>query len=365
VLKRARELPKTCPEAYVALQQVALAQGWNPHAKQALLAEALQFEPTYYYYYRDYATSSLPKWDGEKGDTEKFLKNAADHVGGDAGDILYFQVAAYLACCQTDDQLKLSWPRIQKGFRALEKQSGSALENTNYLARLASIYQDPLVANRMFNRIGEQWSEDIWRTSTYFESIRQWAKQMSSMMQKQNDEEEAAEANLLTAEGKRYKATVDQKIESLIPECSKENGAQTGNFEMLFHIQKDGMIDNVSTVGLNRVGLCVMQKMQATRPQNRAAFPPPPNPDYWFRYDLIPEDLASLVAQNRLLTVRDFLPENWAARLERLADVVNMQSFAIDASKMEPFSTPHFHQVRHTYNLLPEPSGCVPEPHPA
>jgi hypothetical protein len=293
VLKGARGLPKKCPEGYVAMQQVALAQGWRPNTKKALLEEAVQFEPAYYYYYRGYATSILPKWDGHEGDAEQFLKIAADHVAGDAGDILYFQVAAYLACCQTDEQLKLSWPRIQKGFRALERASGPALENTNYLARLASIYQDPLVANRMFIRIGEQWSEEIWRTSTYFESVKQWATQMSSTMQKQNQEEEAAEANLLTVEGQRYKAAIDRTIESVIPECIKENGVQTGNFEMLFHIQKDGMIGTVTTVGINRVGFCVMQKIQTTGSQNRAAFPPPPKPDYWVRYDLLPENFPS------------------------------------------------------------------------
>jgi hypothetical protein len=293
VLKEARSLPKKCPEIYVALQQVAQALEWDPNAKRALLDEAAKFEPGYYYYYRSYATSTLPKWDGQAGDTEKFMKSAADRVGGDAGDILYFQVASYLACCETDEQLKLSWPRIQNGFRSLEKRSGPALENTNYMARLASIYQDPLVANRMLNRIGEQWSEEIWRTSTYFESVKQWAKGMSSAMEKQNEEEEAAEASLRTPEGQQYKSAVGQKIESLIPECVKTNGAPRGNFEMLLHIRKDGMIDNVTTVGLNRVGSCVLQKLQATRPQNQAAFPPPPKPDYWVRYDLIPEDLSS------------------------------------------------------------------------
>ncbi len=145
----------------------------------------------------------------------------------------------------------------------------------------------------MFGRIGPQWSEDIWRTSVYFESVKQWAKGMSAAMEKQNEEEEAAEASLLTPEGRQYKSAVDQKIESFIPECVKANGAPAGNFEMLLHIRKDGVIDNLTTVGLNRVGSCVLQKLQATRPQNQAAFPPPPKPDYWVRYDLIPEDFAS------------------------------------------------------------------------
>ncbi len=272
VLKEARSLPKKCPEGYVAMQQVALAQGWSPNAKQMLLEEAVQFEPAYYYYYRAYAISILPKWDGQEGDLARFLKNAADLVAGDSGDILYFQVGAYVACL-TDDQLKLSWPRIQKGFRALEQRSGSALENTNYLARLAYMYQDPLVANRMFARIGEQWSEHIWGTSNYFESMRKWAKQMSSMMRSQNEEEEAAEANSLAVEGQRYKAAIDQTIDSMIPDCIKEDGIPTGDFEMLFHVQKDGMIDKVNTVGTDRVGVCVEASTRCVSTESPMAVP--------------------------------------------------------------------------------------------
>ncbi|MGO9401992.1 MAG: hypothetical protein ACLPVW_00825, partial [Terriglobales bacterium] len=256
----------------MAMQQVALAQGWSPNAKQMLLEEAVQFEPAYYYYYRAYAISILPKWDGQEGDLARFLKNAADLVAGDSGDILYFQVGAYVACL-TDDQLKLSWPRIQKGFRALEQRSGSALENTNYLARLAYMYQDPLVANRMFARIGEQWSEHIWGTSNYFESMRKWAKQMSSMMRSQNEEEEAAEANSLAVEGQRYKAAIDQTIDSMIPDCIKEDGIPTGDFEMLFHVQKDGMIDKVNTVGTDRVGVCVEASTRCVSTESPMAVP--------------------------------------------------------------------------------------------
>ena len=149
------------PRMVLRHQNVALAQSWEPAARQALLEQAVKFEPAYYYYYRMYATSILPKWGGEEGKVETFLQRAADHIGGSAGDILYFQVSAYLVCCQYDQQLKLSWPRIQKGFAAVEKQNGAAPENWNLLARLAASFNDPVVANKMLTRIGDQWSEDV------------------------------------------------------------------------------------------------------------------------------------------------------------------------------------------------------------
>jgi hypothetical protein len=51
-LQQASFLRDKCPEWYVAMQDVALAQGWDPGAKQALLEQAVKFEPNYFYYYR-------------------------------------------------------------------------------------------------------------------------------------------------------------------------------------------------------------------------------------------------------------------------------------------------------------------------
>jgi len=151
--KQASFLRDKCPEWYVAMQDVALAQGWDPGAKRALLEQAVKFEPNYFYYYRKYAVSILPQWDGEEGQLEKFLQSRADQIGGDPGDILYFQVASLLGGC-INQPLKLSWPRIQRGFDALERQSGSAPDNRNRPARLAAIFNDPAVANKIIARIG-------------------------------------------------------------------------------------------------------------------------------------------------------------------------------------------------------------------
>ena len=54
--------------------------------------------------------------------------------------------------------------------------------------------------------------------------------------------------------------------------------------------------------------------------------------------------------------------ENWGASLERGLAVVNMQSVAVGAIKITHLTARHLWQVRHIYNLLPELSGCVPEP---
>jgi hypothetical protein len=93
ILEQASALSAKDPEWYAAMQDVALAQSWEPAARQALFEQAVKFEPAYYYYYRIYANSILPKWGGKDGEVSKFLQKAADQIGGDAGDNLYFRVA--------------------------------------------------------------------------------------------------------------------------------------------------------------------------------------------------------------------------------------------------------------------------------
>jgi hypothetical protein len=105
------------------MQQVALAQGWKLEQADELLRQAIAFEPEYYYYYRMQANYPLPKWFGHEGDTERFAAESADRVGGDAGDILYFRIASELVCTCDDPQFRrMSWPQIQKGYAAAERE---------------------------------------------------------------------------------------------------------------------------------------------------------------------------------------------------------------------------------------------------
>jgi len=122
ILDASTQLTKD-PEWYVAMQLLVVHQSWELSAREALLEEAVKFEPGYYYYYRYHASSIQPKWGGEEGDVARFLQKTADRIGGDAGDIVYFRVAGTLVCgCQDEQKLNLSWPRILKGFDAVEKR---------------------------------------------------------------------------------------------------------------------------------------------------------------------------------------------------------------------------------------------------
>jgi hypothetical protein len=123
-LDEASNLPTKCPEWFLAMQDVALGRGWDRAQAEDLLHRAIAFEPDYYYYYRSFSYYLMPQWNGEDGDAAKFAEQSADRIGGDAGDILYFQIGEKIVCaCNQPEFAHLSWPRLQKGYELLEKNT--------------------------------------------------------------------------------------------------------------------------------------------------------------------------------------------------------------------------------------------------
>src|ERR1700692_1512867 len=119
MLEEASALPTKCPEWYVVMQKVAQNLNWGAGRKRDLFSKANKFEPGYYYSAQVFASNLLPKWGGKPGAAEKFAQKIADRVGGDHGDLLYFQVAsAKYVMCACEDDPHLSFARIQRGFDA-------------------------------------------------------------------------------------------------------------------------------------------------------------------------------------------------------------------------------------------------------
>jgi hypothetical protein len=295
ILDQASALKTKCPEWYVAMQNVALGQSWEPSARRDLLEQAVKFEPGYYYYYRLYANSILPQWGGEEGEVAGFLQKTADRIGGNAGDMLYFRVAGTLVCgCQTDQKLNLSWARILKGFDAVEKTNGPSPENLNRLAHMAFSFNDAVVAQKSFTRIGDQWSLDVWKDFSYYQTAKQWAKQAEPLMARTRAAEDSAQSNLLAKDGKSYNAAFADKVQSLMKPCMEGLAdSSLGEFELLIKVGKEGTIDEVTGSGHSPLMSCLGQKINDFRRSKEAVFPAPPQPDYWVRFDLKSESSTS------------------------------------------------------------------------
>jgi hypothetical protein len=299
VLQEASALPTKCPEWYVAMLLVAENQDWDAAKKLALFDEAFNFEPGYYYLARVRASHLLPKWAGEPGDTEKFTEEVADRIGGDKGDILYFQIASanYVICgCQDDPHL--SWERIQQGFAATEKEYGVSMLNLNRIAFLASDYgnTDPIVAEKVFSRIGEQWDEETWKTKEAFDYAKRQAANNAPILAKLRAIEAAADSNTQTPAGLRCQASFEKQYKELARQCEQGN-SDVGKFKTLINVGEKGTIDDIRIYWHSAASHCVYEKLQALKQEKATPFLPPPQTPYWVRFDLDWADVTPVAAK--------------------------------------------------------------------
>ena len=180
VLEGSRDMKRMCPQWYLEMMVVGLAQGWNMDRVKEVFDRGVQFEPDYQYLYYQRANYLLPKWYGKLGDSTTFAKTSADHLGGEAGDILYYQIAASIVH-QGNGKLQvqpadLDWPRIQQGYRALVAQYGKNRAVENQFAYMAFRFEDKVVAQQQFASIGDSWAPGVWRDRKIFDRARDWSQ---------------------------------------------------------------------------------------------------------------------------------------------------------------------------------------------
>jgi hypothetical protein len=169
-LEQSAALAENSPHWYLEMQGVALAQQWDRAAFDALAERALAHEPGYYYFATSESNYLLPKWYGKPGDTERYAAAVADRIGGDEGDAVYFQIAAMINCCNRTQAPDLSWPRVQRGFAAIESLYRSTNHERNVMAFLAMRGGDTTTARQLFARIGNDWSASVWKSKAAFDA---------------------------------------------------------------------------------------------------------------------------------------------------------------------------------------------------
>jgi hypothetical protein len=304
ILDEASSLPTKCPEWYVDMLLVAQNQGWGADRARALFDEAFKFEPGYYYNARVLASYLLPKWSGEEGATEKFTQEVADRVGGSQGDALYFEIAsADYVICGCGDNPKMSWERIEKGFESSEKLYGVSMLNLNRIAYLSTHFgrTDPIVADKVLGRIGEQWDEATWETQEDFENVKKWAAYTKPLAEKLYAMEAAADANMKTPAGPRYKASFEKTYVGLLQECVRTNGSSIdrweGKFKVLISVGAKGTVEDNNIYSMGPVVTCLDDKMRTLQLTKKKIFPPPPQAPYWVRLDLDWADFAPVAAK--------------------------------------------------------------------
>lgn len=288
IADKAAAFPTKCPEWYLLMFALGRDEGWSVSQMRTLYEEATKFEPGYYYFARMLAFYLLPRWSGETGDSEQFTEEAANRIGGDAGDILYFQIANFTLCSCEDDNPHLSWERIVKGFQAAEREYGGSMLNLNLIAHMATFVSgsDPVIADQAITRIGDQWDYDEWTTKENFESAKKWAAAAAPIVTRHRAIETAAQDNLKAPEGIAYKTAFEKKYRELVQECIASAGESHDKFKTLTKVGAGGTVEDIMIYWKGSAAACVYQKLHAFYQDKAAAFPPPPHDEYWVQLDL-------------------------------------------------------------------------------
>lgn len=177
VLDGSAGMTPMCPQWFSEMMIVGLAQGWDNSRIKAVFDRGIQFEPDYYYLYLQYANYLLPKWEGEPGASSAFAKTSADNLGGEDGDLLYFQIATLLISRHNGKFpiKEMDWDRIQRGYHALATRYGTSRRTLNQLAFMAYKYRDAAIAGQQFAVIGDHWAPFVWGDRQLFDRARDWS----------------------------------------------------------------------------------------------------------------------------------------------------------------------------------------------
>jgi hypothetical protein len=177
-LRDASRLSTVSPEWFVEMLTVAHVEDFDKLKMRALVDKAFAVEPDYYYVYQTYASFLLPKWNGEQGDARRFADEISNRIGGARGDMMYYEIAVSMACgaCGGEQPLRgMDWSRVKRGFAANEKSYGISTYKLNQMALAANDAGDYAFAATLFERIGENWSEGIWKSKADFEAGKRFA----------------------------------------------------------------------------------------------------------------------------------------------------------------------------------------------
>ena len=298
-LQNAAKLSTKCPHWYYLMIGIATAEGWDNTKTRALLEESISLEPEYYYSYQAYANYLLPKWHGEEGDSERFVDEISERIGGESGDMMYYEIARDMDCsvCGDSEHLqRMSWQKIKRGYAATEQRYGVSTLKMNQMAYGAVRLWDVSFAQTLFARIGENWNWGTWGTKENFDKTKAWA--FSSNVVQTAPRADAgpmpgelqriasvANGHADSAEGAEYtlqsRLKFGREYSNRFLECIHAAGEDFGgSFDLYLQIGKTGNVMEVRAWPQTKVSDCVLPAIPST------TFGEPPQPSYWVKFDM-------------------------------------------------------------------------------
>lgn len=176
ILEEARLLKEKDPVWWLVALKIARGQGWALKNYDAMLANAVAFEPKFWGYDIERAFSLLPRWYGQPGDWVTYAEKAAARPGGLDAEVyarIVIQHRPFYDNVFQDGGA--SWPKTREGLELMRKKYPESMEVVSNTAILAA-GQDRELANEMFDLLGELYLPEIWRKPERFAHYRNWAR---------------------------------------------------------------------------------------------------------------------------------------------------------------------------------------------
>jgi tetratricopeptide (TPR) repeat protein len=121
-----------CPFWYSVMQTIALAQGWDRETYEQLFAHAVQYEPTWYEYYKNKVFYLLPRWHGQPGELQAYVNSLATRRDRSDSAVLYFLVNEYAGLFEQNGGAEPAYPIFKQGFLQLRKAYGVTQQDVNW-----------------------------------------------------------------------------------------------------------------------------------------------------------------------------------------------------------------------------------------
>ena len=175
VLSEAADLNADDPQVYCDLITVAVGRQESHSRMSSLVKAGLAIDPHYYELYDRGLYYLTPRWYGQPGDIERFAAKYADKYG----DVIYARIAGLTAARMGQDDYRVQqfkYKRLKRGFEDLLADTEDNGYYLNAYAYIAAMEGDRPTAKRLFQYIGDDWRQSVWRNQQTFRKWRAYAR---------------------------------------------------------------------------------------------------------------------------------------------------------------------------------------------
>ena len=183
LLVEAEQMPEKCPHLYDRLLLVARLQRWDRQAFDKLFERAAAAVPDYQSIYFRMLQYLLPESHGRAGEWEDFIDRVAQLTEERHGLSFYSRTAFSQSFDgrygprgeRFFESTRVSYPKMRQGFSDWEKRFPGSRWVLNNFTWFDCIARDKETARGLFERIGDNYSEEVWGSASRYAYWRRWA----------------------------------------------------------------------------------------------------------------------------------------------------------------------------------------------